>query len=112
MPVLIFIDVTDGHVKKASLEVLSYGAKVAEQLGTSAEAVVLGKVTEDLAALGKYGVKKIHQVTNESLTNLDAQLYTKVIAQVVEATGAKLIVFSNNADGKSIAPRLSTRLKA
>lgn len=112
MSVLIFIDAADGHVKKASLEAMSYGAKVAEQLGVSAEAVVLGNVTEDLAALGKYGVKKIHQVKNESLNHLDAQVYTKVIAEVATATGATVIVFSNNVDGKSIAPRLSARLKA
>jgi electron transfer flavoprotein alpha subunit len=112
MSVLIFIDVADGHVKKASLEVLSYGAKVAAQLGVSAEAVVLGTVREDLAALGKYGVKKIHHVNNEALNHLDSQVYTKVIAQVAEATGANVIVFSNNVDGKAIAPRLSARLKA
>ena len=112
MSVLIFIDTADGHVKKASLEVMSYGAKVAEQLGTSAEAVVLGMVSDDLASLGKYGVKKIHHVSGDSLNHLDAQVYTNVISQVVKATGAKLIVFSNNADGKAIAPRLSVRLKA
>ncbi|MBS1610222.1 MAG: electron transfer flavoprotein subunit alpha/FixB family protein [Bacteroidetes bacterium] len=112
MSVLIFIDVADGHVKKASLEVLSYGAKVAEQLSTSAEGVVLGSVTEDLAALGKYGVKKIHQVSNDALNHLDAQVYTNVIAQVAQATGAKVIIFSNNVDGKAIAPRLSAKLKA
>jgi electron transfer flavoprotein alpha subunit len=112
MSVLIFIDTADGHIKKASLEVLTYGVKVAEQLGTTAEGVVLGSVTEDLAALGKYGVKKIHQVAGDALNHLDAQVYTKVIAQVAEATGAKVIIFSNNVDGKAIAPRLSVRLKA
>lgn len=112
MSVLIFVDVAEGHVKKASLEVLSYGAKVAEQLGTSAEGVVLGSVTEDLAALGKYGVKKIHHVNNEVLNHFDAQVFTKVIAEVATSTGAKVIIFSNNVDGKAIAPRLSARLKA
>lgn len=112
MSVLIFIDQADGQVKKAALEALSYGAKVAEQLGTTAEGVVLGSVTEDLAALGKYGVKKIHQVTNEALDHFDAQVYTNVIAQVATATGATVVIFSNNVDGKSIAPRLSARLKA
>ena len=43
MSVLIFIDTAEGQVKKASLEAMSYGAKVAEQLGTTAEGVVLGK---------------------------------------------------------------------
>jgi electron transfer flavoprotein alpha subunit len=112
MPVLIFIDTAEGHVKKSSLEVLTYGAKVAEQLGTTAEGVVLGSVTEDLATLGKYGVKKIHQVAADALNHFDAQVFAKVLAQVAEASGAKVIVFSNNLSGKAIAPRLSVRLKA
>lgn len=112
MSVLIFIDVAEGQVKKASLEAMTYGAKIAEQLGVTAEGVVLGSVTEDLTALGKYGVKKIHQVSNDALNHLDAQVFTKVIAQVAEATGATVIVFSNNVDGKAIAPRLSARMKA
>ena len=112
MSVLIFIDQSEGHVKKSSLEAMSYGAKIAEQLGTTAEGVILGSSADDLAALGKYGVKKIHHVNNTTLDQLDAQLYTKVIAQVVEQTGATVVVFSNNMDGKAIAPRLSARLKA
>ena len=112
MSVLVFIDTADGHVKKASLEVLTYGTKVAEQLGTTAEAVVLGNVKEDLTALGKYGVKKIHHVAHDSLNHLDAQVYTKVIAEVAVASGANVVVFSNNVNGKAIAPRLSVRLKA
>jgi electron transfer flavoprotein alpha subunit len=112
MSVLIFIDIAEGHVKKASLEAMTYGAKVAEQLGTTAEGVVLGSSKDDLAALGKYGVKKIHHVNNPSLDHLDAQAYTKVIAEVASKTGANVIVFSNNVDGKAIAPRLSARLKA
>ena len=112
MSVLIFIDTAEGHVKKASLEAMTYGAKVAEQLGTTAEGVVFGSIKEDLAALGKYGVKKIHHVNNPSLDHLDAQVYTKAIADVAGKTGAKIIVFSNNVDGKAIAPRLSARLKA
>lgn len=110
--VLVFIDVAEGHVKKASFEVLTYGAKLAEQLSTTAEGIVLGSVTEDLSALGKYGVKKIYQVNNETLDHFDSQVYTNVIAQVAQAADAKVIVFSNNVDGKAVAPRVSARLKA
>jgi electron transfer flavoprotein alpha subunit len=112
MSVLIFIDQAEGHVKKASLEAITYGAAIAAQLSTSAEGILLGDSKEDLRALGKYGVKKIYQVSNEALNNFDAQLYTKVIAQAVDASGANVVVFSNNVDGKAIAPRLSARLKA
>lgn len=112
MSVLIFIDIADGQAKKSSLEAISYGAKIAEQTGTTAEGIVLGTVTEDLAGLGKYGVTKVHHVNNDALTHLDAQVYTKVIAEVAQSTGATVIVLSNNLNGKAIAPRLSARLKA
>ncbi|MFL5808555.1 MAG: electron transfer flavoprotein subunit alpha/FixB family protein [Flavisolibacter sp.] len=112
MSVLIFVDHLDGHIKKASHEALSYGAKIAEQAGDVAEAIVLGSVNEDLAALGEHGVKKVHQVTHENLKQFDSQVYSKVIAQVAEQTGAKTIVFSNNSSGKALAPRVSVRLKA
>ncbi len=112
MSVLIFIDVAEGHVKKASLEALTYGAKVAEQTGNVAEGIVLGELSEDLADLGKYGVKKIHHVNNPSLDHVDAQVYTKLIAEIALSSGAKIIIFSNNVTGKAVAPRLSVRLKA
>ncbi len=112
MSVLIFIDSADGHVKKSSFEALTYGAQLAKQLGTAAEAVLLGTVADDVAALGKYGVTKIHHVANETLNHVDAQLYTKAIADVATASGATVIVLSHNLTGKAVAPRLSARLKA
>lgn len=111
--VLIFIDIAeDGSVKKSSLEALTYGAQLAKQLSVEAQGVVLAPATEDLSALGKYGVSKIHQVKNDALKHFDAQVYAKVIAQAVEQSGATVVVFSNNTDGKAVAPRLSARLKA
>lgn len=112
MSVLIFIDHTDGHIKKASLEALSYGAKIAEQTNVIAEGIIVGSPTEDITALGQYGVKKIYQLQNDILNAFDAQAYTKAIAQVAEQSGAKVIIFSNNSSGKSLAPRVAVRLKA
>jgi electron transfer flavoprotein alpha subunit len=112
MSVLIFIDHSEGQIKKTSLEALSYGAALAAQLGTTAEGILLGTVSADLAALGKYGIKKVHQAAQDSLNALDAQVYAKIIADAASATGATVVVFSNNLSGKSIAPRISVRLKA
>ncbi|MEI9956507.1 MAG: hypothetical protein WDM90_09450 [Ferruginibacter sp.] len=80
MSVLIFLDQSEGQIKKSSLEAACYGAKVAEQLGTTAEGIVLGNVTDDVAALGKYGLKKVHTLKNDTLDHLDAQVFTNVIA--------------------------------
>jgi len=112
MSVLIFLDHTDGHIKKASFEAMTYGADVAKQIGTTAEALLLGTVNDDLAALGKYGISKVNQVNNASLNDLDAQVYAKTIAEAVNATGATVVVFAHNQTGKAVAPRVAARLKA
>jgi electron transfer flavoprotein alpha subunit len=112
MSVLIFLDQSEGHIKKNSLEAVSYGAKVAEMLGTTAEGIVLGTINDDLAALGKYGLKKIHTSKNESLNNFDDGVFTDVIAEAAKLIGANVIIFSNNFNGKAIAPRLSVKLNA
>jgi len=112
MSILIFLDQADGHIKKSSLEAAGYGAAIAKQTGTVAEALVLGNVQDDLTTLGKYGIAKIHTVKNEALNNVDAQVFTQIIAEAAIAIGATVIVFSNNFNGKAIAPRLSVRLKA
>lgn len=112
MSVLIFIDQSEGHIKKSSYEALSYGAKLAEQLDTKAEGIVLGAVSDDLAALGKYGVGTIHHAADAALNAMDAQVYAKGIADAAAASGATVIVFSNNVNGKAIAPRVSARMKA
>ncbi len=112
MSVLIFIDAADGHVKKSSYEVLTYGSQLARQLGTTAEAVLLGAVSDDVAALGQYGVTKIHHVADAGFNQFDAQMYTKALAEAATSLNATVVVLSHNVSGKAIAPRLSARLKA
>ncbi len=112
MSVLIFIDHSEDKIKKTSLEALSYGAALAKQTGVSAEGILLGTVSDDLRALGKYGIQKIHTVKQESLNGLDAEQYIRIIATIAESSGATVIILSHTNTGRAIAPGLSVRLKA
>jgi electron transfer flavoprotein alpha subunit len=112
MSVLIFLDQADGHIKKSSFEAASYGAAIAKQLGVEAHGIVLGQVQDDLASLGMYGLQKVHTVSDAKLNHVDSQIYTRVLAAAVAAIQASVVVFSNNLNGKSVAPRLAARLKA
>ncbi len=112
MSVLIFIEHTEGLVKKASLEAITYGSQLAQQLGVPAEGLVLGTPQEDLPALGAYGLARIYQVQNDLLHQFDSQVYTKVISTLAGEIGATVVIFSNNPAGKSLAPRVAVRLKA
>lgn len=112
MAVLVYLDHSEGQIKKSSLEAASYGAALATQLGTHAEGIVIGSHAKDLPSLGKYGLKKIHHAPSDALNAMDSRIYTRLIAECSGQIGADCIVLSNNVNGKGIAPRLSARLKA
>jgi electron transfer flavoprotein alpha subunit len=113
MSILIFADQAQGKIKKAALEAITYGAKVAEQLGTTATALVLGPVdANELAALGNYGAQKVLHAADARLHEVESIVYTKIIAEAAGKEGSKVIIFPHNFDGKAVAPRVAARLKA
>lgn len=112
MSVLIFADHSDGHFKKSTFEAITYAVELAKQLNVSAEALVLGTVKDDVAALGNYGVTKVHQVSDASFNTMDAQVYGNAIAKAVTLVAATVVVFSHNQTGKAVAGFVAAKLKA
>ena len=112
MSVLIIADLQDGHIKKSSNSVISYGGAIARQLGTEASVLVLGSCSEDLSQLGNFGATKVYQVDDASLAVIDPKVYIQVIAAAVSSTGADIVVFGNNPTAKAVAPGLSAKLGA
>ena len=113
MSVLVFTENWDGKFKKLSFELISYASKLAEILNSSVTALSIGNVENgELEKLGKFGAKKIISITNDNLKSLDSQVYTSVIADIANKENAKIIILANNNTGKSLAPRLSVKLKA
>jgi electron transfer flavoprotein alpha subunit len=113
MSVLVYTENWDGKFKKSSFELVSYAAKVAAMLDTTATALSIGKVeNSELEKLGKYGVTKIIILGGDGYAVLDNQSYAKAIAELAKQCTATVIVLSNNNTGKALAPRLSVRLKA
>lgn len=112
MSVLIYIDHSEGQVKKASLEALSYGAAIAAKMNTTAEGILLGKVTDPLPELGAYGITKLHHSADEAFETADTQSLARSVAEVATKLGSTVIIFAANATGVGVAPRIAARLKA
>jgi electron transfer flavoprotein alpha subunit len=113
MSVLVVVECADGEVKKSSLEVASYGAQVAAQLGTTATAIAVGEATEaNLAKLGEQGITKVLYDAEPRLKDFVNNAYTKLIATAAEQEQAKIIVLANSNIGAAVGSRLSVRLKA
>ncbi|MFN5439611.1 MAG: electron transfer flavoprotein subunit alpha/FixB family protein [Bacteroidota bacterium] len=112
MSVIIVAELSEKKLKKQSLEAISYGVAVANQLNTEACALVIGESEEALASLGSYGLKKVvHQKQTGTLLS-DNKLAAKFIAEICAQQQAEVVVFSNSLFGKAVAPRLSVKLKA
>jgi electron transfer flavoprotein alpha subunit len=109
MAVLIFADSNNGKVVKSSLEAISYGSKIASDLGTTATVVTYGNVA-DAATLGNYGATKV--LIASSQTEIDTQKMTKLVASAANDEGADVVVFSHDFNGKSIASRVAAKLDA
>lgn len=112
MSVLVYTEINKGKVKKASLEAVNYGAKIAELMGTTATAIAFNADAAQLEEIGKAGAKKIVSVKNDAFASLDNMLLAAAVEQAAKAEGAKVIIFSFDLVGKAVAPRLSARLRA
>lgn len=113
MSVIVLAEHTQGSFKKKTFEAVQYASAIAQQIGTSTTAVVLGTIDEgSLAQLGGYGAQKVLHIADARLDNLSARAYAKALAAAAEREGAKVIVASHDVTGKAVAPRLAARLKA
>ncbi len=110
MSILIIAEANNGKLKKNGLEAIYYGATIAQQLNTTASALVIGSA--DAAEFANTGLSTIYSVTNSIFANVDAQLYTKLVAEAATKAGASLVIFSHDAMGKAVAPRFSVRWSA
>jgi electron transfer flavoprotein alpha subunit len=72
----------------------------------------LGTVSDDLSTLGQYGINTVYTVADAAYNNVDAQVYSKIVAAAANELSADVLVFSNNTTGKAVAPRVSVQLKA
>lgn len=109
--VLVFAESPRGQFKKSAFEAVTYGRKLADALGTSCTALVLGNAA-NAGQLGQYGAAKVFQVTDAAYDHFDSQSYTAAIAEVAKNNGATVLIISHSSTGKAIAGRLSVRLNA
>ena len=103
--ILVYINSTNG-ISKSSYEAITYGKKLGDVIAlTNGEASA-----DDLASLGQYGASKV--LIDRAVDGEDQQQVTNLIAGAVQDNNADTVIFSHDLFGKSVAPRLSVRLKA
>ena len=110
MSILVYIENTEGKLKKGAFEAASYASGLASQLGTTAFGVSVGTVSEEeLKKVGQYGIAEVLQVAGENVNHQDV---ATAIASVAKEKESSSIILSNTWMGKGVGPRLAIKLGA
>ena len=110
MSVLVYTESENGKLKKTAFEVASFAKGIADIMGTSVTAVSIN--AENVDELKTYGVEKVLKVSNDKLSKFNADAYAEVITQASKKEDSKVVVVSQSANAKYLAPILSVNLEA
>ena len=112
--VLAIAEQRDGKIRPVANEVVTAAAAVAEGLGASAHALVLGGtgVREHAGDLGNFGAEVVRVGEDPALESCVPETYAAVIAEVVDSHGYAAVLFSATALGKDLAPRVAALVDA
>ena len=109
MSVLVYIEAEKGEVKKTSLEAISYGAK----LDQNVTVLATDEVSQDaLAALGKFGATKVLQIQDEKLAKRPVAPIATAIAEASQKEGSTTVLMPRSSLTDVLAPLVSIKVGA
>lgn len=107
MAILVYIDSSNGKIAKNAQEAVSY----AKQIDGDVTVVTFGGADDSaLASLGNFGASKV--LVAKDLSNADDRQITKLVVAAAEQCGADTVVCTHDLGGRTVAPRISVRMKA
>jgi len=107
--ILIFIEERDGKVKKTSLEALSAGRKLADQLQESVVAVRMC-AGDSSANLAHYGADKVMCAQGDLLAAYSTEGFCTAVCEAVKQADPRFILSAASAMGRDLMPRVAARL--
>ena len=110
--ILAVLEQREGSLKRSAFEVVNKAANLAKELNTIAEAVVVGDAINNLNEISKYGIQKITHLKNSEFANYSSSGYTEAISNLAKESDIDILILSNTALGKDLAPHLSIKLDA
>ncbi|GBE31024.1 electron transfer flavoprotein subunit alpha [bacterium BMS3Bbin04] len=113
MSVLVYCEVSGGSLKKASLEALSEGKKLAGTLGGAMNAVVIGNgLDAHFEAIKNHGAEKIFAVDAADHDNYIPEAHLIAVTEAAGQAGATVCLIPATTRGRELAPRVAAKLDA
>ncbi|MDC0125701.1 electron transfer flavoprotein subunit alpha/FixB family protein [Flavobacteriaceae bacterium] len=110
MSVVVYVESQNGVIKKAGLEVASYGRAIANAANTSLIAVTFN--TNDSSVLNSHGVDKVYNIKTAEDSFFNVDRYSASLVPIIEKEEASIVVVSATADGRYLGPILAVGAQA
>ena len=110
--VLVFGEQREGRIEPVVYELIGKGRELADKLGEELSCVVLGyNMKSQAEELLSYGVDKVYLYDHPSLAVFRDDPYTDIIVELVEKVKPNIFLIGATFIGRSLAPRIASRLK-
>jgi electron transfer flavoprotein alpha subunit len=111
MSVLVYIEHTNGIIKKNALEAVSYGFAYSKKEGSSVVGVVIGDLADsEIKKVEEVGLEKVLKI--EGYDYVNHQNISEILASVASDESIKTVIFGGSSEGKSAGSRLAIKLNA
>ena len=110
--VFVYCEIEDGKPAEVSLEILTKGRGLANEIGAKLETIVLGEALNGIEdELFDHGVDVIHLADHKALQPYLTLPHAAIVAGIFEQEKPRIGLFGATSIGRDLAPRISSRLE-
>ncbi len=110
--VFVYCEIEDGIIVDVSLELLTKGKSLANELKCDLEAIVIGSNIDGIEKqISQYGADVIHTADDERLYPFTTMPHAAIINNLFEQEQPQVALFGASSIGRDLAPRVASALK-
>jgi len=110
--VWVIAEQIDCHIQSISLQLIGQARKLADQLGTSVETILLGdNIKQQARQLIAAGADKVYLGNAPELEVYQPELYTEIVANLAAEHRPEIILIGSTDMGRELAPLVAGQLK-
>ncbi len=110
--ILAYIEGNKETLKRTSFEVVTAARSLAKDLGIEFLATIINGSNEQILTLKEFGINNVINIKHDLLNIPSSMSYAEAIFQVAKNQNANIILFSANANGLELAPKVSIKFDA
>ncbi len=110
--IFVYCEINEGKIADVSLELLTKGRSLANELKCSLEAVLIGdKLDGKEKEIFPHGVDVLHIAEDKTLSPYTTLPHAKIVKKIFDKEKPQIGLFGATSVGRDLAPRLASALK-